>query len=125
MEENEEIHLPHQSNEYSIVSVLISTVPPLACRHQNNYMNYGCDLFLDRAVTIQVEFDSASDLDERSVTLHVNQGSLSLKILWNNSNNPGTQIECCVLNFTSGSLHAFTIENRFIIDINMNFNFSQ
>ena len=117
--------MPHQSNEYPIVSVLISTVPPLACRHQNNYMNYGCDLFLDRAVTIQVEFDSASDLDERSVTLHVNQGSLSLKILWNNSNNPGTQIESRVLNFTSGSLHAFTIENRSIIDINMNFNFSQ
>ena len=88
-------------------------------------MNYGCDLFLDRAVTIHVVFDSASDIDVRSVTLHVNQGSLSLKILWNNSNNPGTQIECCVLNFTSGSLHAFTIENRFIIDINMNFNFSQ
>ena len=106
-------------------SVLISTVPPFACRHQNNYINYGCDLFLDKAVTIQVEFDSASDIDERSVNLHVNQGSLSLKILWNNSNNPGTQIECCVLNFTSGSLHAFTIENRVIIDINMNFNFSQ
>ena len=88
-------------------------------------MNYGCDLFLDRAVTIHVVFDSASDLDERSVTLHVNQGSLSLKILWNNSNNPGTQIERCVLNFTSGSLYAFTIENRVIIDINMDINFSQ
>ena len=88
-------------------------------------MNYGCDLFLDKAVTIQVAFDSASDLDERSVTLHVNQGSLSLKILWNNSNNPGAQIDSCVLNFSSGSLHAFTIENRVIIDISVSFNFSQ
>ena len=84
--------MPHQSNEYPIVSVLISTVPPIACRHQNNYMNYGCDLFLDKAVTTQVAFDSVSDLDERSVILHVNQGSLSLKVFWNNSNDPRAQI---------------------------------
>ena len=88
-------------------------------------MNYGCDLFLDKTVTIQVAFYSVSDLDGRSVILHVNQGSLSLKILWNNSNKSGAQIDSCLLNFSSGSLHAFTIENRVIIDISVSFNFSQ